>query len=401
MKKENSFLDTAQVCKRANLRSASDTQVIYGQVVKPYQTPEEEEDVMDEPPSHPIPVRIGDYEIRGTIGEGSFSIVKLAYLAKEKKYLACKVIEKVKLAKKELQPRFETEIRVHQQMRHPGVVELYDLLHDEHFYYVILEFCPGGELFQFIVDRGRLTEEASKPIMAQLLLALRYIHRANVSHRDLKPENLLLDQTGKVKISDFGLSRFLDANGMAETPCGSPCYASPECISGKAYNGTKSDMWSLGVIFYAMLTGQLPWTKRNQTQLFEQIRKGEYVIPHNLSSQCQTLIRGLMCVNPDQRLSAAEALKHPFLAGYEKPTQDLLAKEMPVVSLRKVDDFFGEDIDLSSTENLDIKPQPSMKLMAFDKTVRCCTSPRSGARPKRNTPASSPVNKKNARLVKG
>ena len=404
MKKENSFTETAQVAQRASIRSASDTRVIYGKMAQTYAEGElEEEDAEEEEvrPTHPIPHRIGDYEIKGTIGEGSFSIVKLAYLAKEKKYLACKVIEKCKIKKKDLQKRFEAEIRVHQQMRHPGVVELYDLLHDDYFYYVILEFCPGGELFQFIVDQTRVTEEASKPILAQLLLGLRYIHKANVAHRDLKPENLLLDQSGKVKISDFGLSRFLDSQGLVATPCGSPCYASPECISGYPYNGTKSDMWSLGVIFYAMVTGQLPWTKRNQTQLFEQIRRGEYTVPTWLSPDCKSLIKGLMCVDADARLSAAQALQHPFLAGFERPITEQLAKEMPVVSLRKVDEFFGDDVDLSTTENIELGRTLSQRSMMFNQVQRYCESGKRTATKGKKAPISASLTRKSSYPVKG
>ncbi|OHS98978.1 CAMK family protein kinase [Tritrichomonas foetus] len=356
-----------------NPRSASDTRVteVRNQV-------EEEEDVEDEPVSqtmkHPIPKKIGPYEIRGTVGEGAFSVVKLAYSPEMKQYFACKVIERIRLKHNDLEHRFECEIRVHQQMHHPGIVNLIDILEDEHFYYVFLEFCPGGELFQHIVDSGRLQEDQAKPIMKQILESVHYIHQMGVSHRDMKPENLLLDQVGHTKISDFGLSRFLDKNGLASTPCGSPCYASPECISGAPYNGRTSDCWSCGVILYAMVTGQLPWTKRNQAQLFEQIKRGEYTIPNYLSHTCRDFISSLMCVDYKKRLTTTQALNHPFLAGVTVPLFNMLNTSNAIVSLKKVDAFFGvkdEEIEYNLVER-----NKTSALIDFEKVVREIRGPK-------------------------
>ena len=259
--------------------------------------------------------RIGKYILKGEIGEGAFSIVTLAQEVIEdplankninneksnnkkqkkwlqigrknkasseektltkKNYVACKIIPRIKVEAKKLTTRLEQEIRIHQLMHHPNVVQLIDVQQDADYYYVFLEFCPCGELFDYVVDRQKLKEHDAAVFFKQILIALKYIHSLNVAHRDLKPENILLDQFGRIKISDFGLSKLLDNNGdgFTKTPCGSPCYASPECISGRPYDGRKSDIWSCGVILYAITTGQLPWTKRNQAQLFNQIRKG-------------------------------------------------------------------------------------------------------------------------------
>ena len=215
-----------------------------------------------------IPNKIGAYRMRAVVGDGAFSVVKLVYNEETQTYYACKIVPRSRINTKALQDRFELEIRINQQLHHPGIVKLFDLLSDENNFYVIMEFCQSGELFQYIVDRGPLSEQDARPFVRQILECLEYIHRQNVTHRDLKPENLLLDQLGRVKLSDFGLSRFLGKDGLVETPCGSPCYASPECISGAPYDGKTTDVWSVGVILYAMLTGQLPWTKRNQAQLF-------------------------------------------------------------------------------------------------------------------------------------
>lgn len=193
MSRRRQSSDPALIAGAQRVRCASDTNVQYGRINENNDMEEEEEEVIRPIATHQIPKTIGQYQIRGTVGEGSFSIVKLAYLPESKKYFACKIIEKGRLQHNDLQKRFECEIRVHQQMHHPGIVELFDLLHDQFFYYVILEFCPGGELFQYIVDRGRLSEDVAKPIMVQILSSLAQIHKLGVSHRDLKPENLLLE----------------------------------------------------------------------------------------------------------------------------------------------------------------------------------------------------------------
>ncbi|OHS94643.1 CAMK family protein kinase [Tritrichomonas foetus] len=287
------------------------------------------------------PSKIGPYILRGTVGEGAFSVVKLAYNEQQKEYFACKIVPKKRLSGGNLEARFEMEIRINQQMHHPGVVGIQDVLKDDFNYYILMEFCPNGELFQFIVDRNHLIESEAKIMIRQILETLDYIHNIRVCHRDLKPENILIDKFGHLKISDFGLSKFVDIDGLVTTPCGSPCYASPECVSGKSYNGRKSDIWSVGVISYAMMTGQLPWTKRNQTQLFEQIKKGEYVVPNFLSVPAQKFIKGLMTVDNTKRFTIYQALQHPFLQ--DTPQQHPVGAPLKIISMKQIDIFFEKD----------------------------------------------------------
>lgn len=298
-------------------------------------------------------LRIGPYILQGQIGHGCFSEVRLALLADwdapgEPPAFACKIVPRSRLVIQNLEARFENEIRIVQQLKHPKVVQLVDLFKDELNYYIIMEYCGGGELCQFIIHQGRLSEPQARMFTKQILEALEYVHSFGICHRDLKPENILLDVYGQIKISDFGFSRFVGQNGLVETPCGSPCYASPECISGKAYDGRKSDIWSVGVLVYAMLTGQLPWTKRNQAQLFEQIRKGDYVVPPSLSENCRSFIRGLMTVNCDDRMSIGMALRHPWIArqphlAYVPPNEPFHCP-----SMRTLDAFFDREVSLSS-----------------------------------------------------
>jgi serine/threonine protein kinase len=170
----------------------------------------------------PMPDSIGPYELRGVIGEGAFSVVRLAYLDDDVDFFACKILPRVRMSAHNMERRFECEIRAIQQLHHPGIVQLVDLFTDETNYYIIMEFCPHGELFHYIIERDHLCESEAKLFVRQVLDALAHVHAAGVCHRDLKPENLLLDRSGRVKISDFGLSRFVAPSGLVDTPCGSP-----------------------------------------------------------------------------------------------------------------------------------------------------------------------------------
>jgi len=316
-------------------------------------------------------IQVGDYLLKEVIGEGSFSIVKLCLHLPSGIHYACKIMPRDKIVKLDIMERFQTEIRVFQQMRHPGIVQLVDLLKDDQNYYVIMEHCPNGELFQYIVQRGRLEEKNTQVFIKQILLALQYIHKNGVSHRDLKPENILIDGSGNIKLTDFGLSKFVDKNNLVNTPCGSPCYVSPECISGKPYNGKQSDIWSCGVILYAMLTGQLPWTKRTQTALFKEIVSGIYCIPKHLSLLSRSLLLGMMCSDPLRRLTIEKALVHPWIASInvERSYNRCFHSS---VSLKAVDLFFDEDTENPFSANFcDQKDMfSSTDLLSFGNTTK-------------------------------
>lgn len=312
------------------------------------------------------PSKIGPYQIKGTVGKGAFSVVNLAYDETKKLYLACKIVPKSRLSTRELEERFQIEIRVFQRLNHPGIVQLYDLLKDDVNYYVFMEFCPNGELFQHIVDKGKLTEDDAKVFVRQLIITLKYIHEKDIVHRDLKPENLLINDKGYIKVSDFGLSKFIRDNELTKTPCGSPCYASPECISGLPYNAKSSDVWSVGVIVYAMLTGQLPWTKRNQAQLFQQIKKGEYSIPKSLTEDCQSFISRLMTVDVDKRMTLEEALEHSWLK-MDVSDDEIFSPQRfsTFISCKKVDSFFDKTNPNDNLSNIKVHKNRSFAFLRF------------------------------------
>ena len=148
-----------------------------------------------------------------------------------------------------------------------------------------MEFCENGELYDLITTQQFLNEEDAKKLFYQLIDAVEYIHMMKICHWDLKPENLLLDNKNNLKIIDFGLSNLYDKEDKLKTTCGSPCYASPEMIAGKKYHGLLIDIWSSGVILYAMLCGYLPFEDEDQRILFKKILRGEYLNPDFVSKE--------------------------------------------------------------------------------------------------------------------
>ena len=314
-----------------------------------------------------IPPQIGPYLLDKCIGEGAFSVVYLAVHSKTKQKFACKVLTADSLADENLFVHFESEIRVLHQMRNPNIVQFVDILRDSQFYYVFLEYCPNGDVLNFIIQKKFLTEIEAKIMMKQLLNALEYMHSVRVIHRDLKPENLLLDETDMVKVSDFGFARYIPQNCLVSTSCGSTAYASPECLRGGDYNGIKSDMWSVGVILYAMVTGRLPWSEKNEIKMMDQIKGAQYQIPKYLSEDVKRLIRSLINTDPKARPTCSELLQDPWFVGADTVAFD---QERPGISLKYLDKFFGKDDNSVILRNKKKIGTISMKQIPFSRTAR-------------------------------
>jgi serine/threonine protein kinase len=222
------------------------------------------------------------------------------------------------------------------QLCHPGIVGIVDLLQDESNYYVVLELCPHGDLFQYIVDSKSLKEQEARVFFQQLLEAVHFMHSKGIAHRDLKPENVLLDNSHHLKIADFGFSKAVSVGALTNTLCGSTNYASPELLSGKGYDPIKADVWACGVILYAMLTGRLPWTKSRPQDIREQIKSGDYETPTFLSDSSRDLIHRLICVDSQERITIEEALSHPWLMNSNKAPSKL-QRGNATVSLKQME----------------------------------------------------------------
>ena len=259
------------------------------------------------------PSHIKNYDIGDELGHGAFSHVCKAVNTQNNQNYAMKIFPKSNLTDEGDQERFQREINTMAYLRHDNLVALYDFFWDENNFYLVIDLCPGGELFDYIVDHDKLDEPTSALIFQQIVSAIAYCHSFGVAHRDLKPENVLIEKFPHVKVADFGLCGFISEQQMMKTFCGSPCYCSPECLCRIQYDGRKSDIWSLGVILYAMVTGEHPWNISNTSIMLRQILKGAYTVPSFVSAQCKDLICSMMKVNPQDRITIEKIIKHPWL----------------------------------------------------------------------------------------
>ncbi|KAJ5068269.1 protein kinase [Anaeramoeba ignava] len=258
---------------------------------------------------------IGNYELIRTIGQGSFGKVKLAKHIFTNEKVAIKIISKKTLI---LDPaariRFKREIKILKLIDHPFIIKLLEVIEDKNYFYIITEFAEGGELFDYIVAHKRVKEPIARRFFRQMIEGVEYCHRLNIVHRDLKPENLLLDSRLNIKIIDFGLSNFTRTDFLLKTPCGSPSYSAPELIQGKLYNGEKIDIWSLGIILFALIVGRLPFYDQNIRILSKKITSGNFQIPSDLSSEVIDLIQNIIQINPEKRFSIKQIKKHPWFS---------------------------------------------------------------------------------------
>ena len=254
----------------------------------------------------------GDYIIKETIGKGTFSKVKLGLNKITGEKVAIKILDKSKILQKEDLDRIIREMSILSKMGHSNVIKVYQIFEDEKNYFIIMEYCEGGELFNYIVKKGRLPEDEASFFFYQIINGVDYIFSKGVAHRDLKPENLLLTKDSEIKIIDFGLSNYYNGEKDLETPCGSPCYASPEMVSGNKYNGFNIDIWATGIILFAMVCGYLPFENPDNDKLFEQILKAELDFPEHVSEVCKNIIKKILVTNPKKRITIDQIKKHEF-----------------------------------------------------------------------------------------
>ncbi|XP_011495632.1 PREDICTED: serine/threonine-protein kinase BRSK2 [Ceratosolen solmsi marchali] len=273
---------------------------------------------------------VGPYRLEKTLGKGQTGLVKLGVHCVSGKKVAIKIINREKLSEPVL-IKVEREIAIMKLIDHPHVLGLSDVYENKKYLYLVLEHVSGGELFDYLVKKGRLTPKEARRFFRQIISALDFCHSHSICHRDLKPENLLLDEKNNIKIADFGMASLQPAGSMLETSCGSPHYACPEVIRGQKYDGRRADVWSCGVILYALLVGALPFDDDNLRQLLEKVKRGVFHIPHFVPPDCQNLLRGMIEVNPDKRLTLAEINRHVWVTAAGKGELELELSMMDVV----------------------------------------------------------------------
>ncbi|KAH3674324.1 hypothetical protein WICMUC_003396 [Wickerhamomyces mucosus] len=314
--------------------------------------------------------KIGPWKLGKTLGTGSTGRVLLAEHQQTGQKAAVKIVSKSKLNNSNnevlddtnkgrdaagLAYGIEREIIIMKLLNHPNVLRLYDVWETSKYLYLILEYVEGGELFDLLVERGPLDEYEAIKYFRQIIMGISYCHALGICHRDLKPENLLLDHDLNIKLADFGMAALENNDRLLETSCGSPHYAAPEIVSGKHYHGFESDVWSCGVILFALLTGRLPFDDENIRSLLLKVQSGTFEMPSSdeISIEAQDLLSKMLTVDPSKRIKTHEILNHKLLQNYPISKLDqetLINLPSPNSYLKQINSI--KDIDEQILKNL-------------------------------------------------
>ncbi|KAK9278328.1 hypothetical protein L1049_027893 [Liquidambar formosana] len=256
------------------------------------------------------------YKIGDSIGIGAFSKVKLGQHLLTGQRVAIKILKCQKMKDPKMKEKVRREIEISSSLVHPHIVRTYEAIETPSRIYIVMELMEAGDLVDYVSKKGILHEDEGRRIFQQIILGLEFCHRNMVAHRDLKLENMLLDSKGNVKIADFGLSNFMREGHLLKTSCGSPCYAAPEVFSGRLYAGPEIDVWSCGVILYAVLSGHFPFDDSNMAQLIKDVTSGTYILPNHLSPGARDLVSRMLVVDPTRRITVPEIRQHQWFQAH-------------------------------------------------------------------------------------
>ena len=305
------------------------------------------------------------YEIGRAIGEGTFGKVRLGIHKLSGIQVAIKILIKKKIIDVSDIERVSREITILKKIRHINIIRLYEVIDTSKYIFLIMEYANNGEVFDYIVNKTRLSESEGCKFLHMIINGIDYCHKNGIIHRDLKPENLLLNKFNEIKIVDFGLGQIINQKDkLLSTACGSPCYAAPEMIAGKPYKGSSADIWSIGIILYALLCGYLPFEHPNTNILYKKIIKGHFEIPSWISNSAKSLLHKILNTDPTKRYSINDIRKHPW---YKQ--QSVLSDPLPIFiacnnSPRPIVDQERNHIDIDIKLDQNIISQ--MKLIGYD-----------------------------------
>ncbi|CAL4971265.1 unnamed protein product [Urochloa decumbens] len=263
-------------------------------------------------------ILMGRYEIGRQLGQGNFAKVYYARNLTSGQGVAIKIIDKDKVTRVGLIVQIKREISIMRLVKHPNVLQLFEVMASKSKIYFVLEYAKGGELFNKI-SKGKFSEDVARRYFHQLISAVDYCHSRDVYHRDLKPENLLLDDNDNLKVSDFGLSALAESkrhDGLLHTTCGTPAYVAPEVLSRRGYDGSKADIWSCGVILFVLVAGYLPFHDPNLIEMYRKISKAEYRCPRSFSVELKDLLFRMLDPDPRTRISISRIKRSTW---YRKP----------------------------------------------------------------------------------
>lgn len=262
-------------------------------------------------------VNFSSFAIIEQLGEGSFGKVYKVIKKNSGEVFAMKVLSKKFLSDNNQLKYAISECKIMRNIRHPFILSLHYAFQTPKNLFIVLEYCPNGDLMRHLAERNRFSEACSKYYMAQTILALEYLHALDVVYRDLKPENILLDRAGNVRLADFGLAKEnVNPLNPAMSFCGSPAYLAPELLTKKG-SEKSADIYGLGAMLYEFLTGFPPFFSDNLKDLFKNIRKGNLQFTKSIKPEAQDLIRKLMSQDPSKRPTLSMIKRHPFFTGID------------------------------------------------------------------------------------
>uniref|UniRef100_A0A8C2L8P1 calcium/calmodulin-dependent protein kinase n=1 Tax=Cyprinus carpio TaxID=7962 RepID=A0A8C2L8P1_CYPCA len=281
-----------------------------------------------------------EYQLYEELGKGAFSVVRRCVKKSTGQEYAAKIINTKKLSARDHQ-KLEREARICRLLKHPNIVRLHDSISEEGFHYLVFDLVTGGELFEDIVAREFYSEADASHCINQILESVSHIHQHDIVHRDLKPENLLLASKMKgaaVKLADFGLAIEVQGDQQAWFGfAGTPGYLSPEVLRKDPY-GKPVDIWACGVILYILLVGYPPFWDEDQHKLYQQIKAGAYDFPSpewdTVTAEAKNLINQMLTINPAKRITADQALKHPWVC-QRSTVASMIHRQETVECLRK------------------------------------------------------------------
>lgn len=296
---------------------------------------------------------LGRYEIGKLLGHGTFAKVYHARNIKTNESVAIKVIDKEKILKGGLIAHIKREISILRRVRHPNIVQLFEVMATKSKIFFIMEYVRGGELFNK-VSKGRLKEDVARKYFQQLISAIGFCHSRGVFHRDLKPENILLDENGDLKVSDFGLSAISEqirGDGLFHTFCGTPAYVAPEVLGRKGYDAAKVDLWSSGIILFVLMAGYLPFHDQNIMIMYKKIYRGEFRCPRWFSPELSRLLIKILDTNPETRMTIPEIMNNRWFKKGFKHIKFYIEDDKLCSVEEDVDDAINYMSDTSMSES--------------------------------------------------
>ena len=304
---------------------------------------------------------IGNYILFDQIGMGTFSKVTRAVHILTEQIVAVKILEKEKIEDDIDVERIIREIEILKNINHPNIAQMFETYSTIHNIYLMMEYIEGGDLFDYINKNLFLSENKACYIFRQLIGVIEYLNNMGISHRDIKPENILLDKDKRnIKVIDFGLSNYCIGKTLLHSSCGSPCYASPEMLSGEPYEGITTDLWSSGIVLYSMLVGSLPFDEQELQKLYEQIKIGKFFLPSTLSLEAIDFLKRILVVDPKKRIRLKEIKNHKWFKMESNPMYkgiNIEIEEFPCnmkVASYVIKHFFKDEEDMNIDSLVDM-----------------------------------------------